>query len=360
MRLSLKKTIPVTGLEIEAGTIAATEVRANGSTSVAASGIAPLAPGVFEDGEVVDAEKLGAALGALFTRHKLPKDVRIGIANQRLAMRVLHLPLIEDKAELDTAVRFQAQEELPMPLDQAVLDFQVISQTSSENGDRRMAVAVVAARRDMVSGFVEAARRGGLRPIGIDLSAFAMVRALADGRPDAGPEPNAEAAPAPGAVLYCNLGELANLAVARGSACGFARVAPFGLEAIARDLADRTGLTREHARQWLRHVGLTRPIETIEGDPATVSATRDALEEGGSKLIDELRLSLEFHSGQEGAPAVERVVFCGPGTAIEGLADLLGEGVEMSYATARPEGAGNLDETAAARLTVAYGLALES
>lgn len=360
MRLTLKKNIPVTGLEIEAGTVAATEVRVNGSAAVASSGIAPLAPGLFEDGEVIDAEKLGVALGALFARHNLPKDVRIGIANQRLAMRVLSLPLIEDKKELETAVRFRAQEELPMPLDQAVLDFQVISQTSPEDGDRRMAVAVVAARRDMVSGFVEAARRGGLRPIGIDLSAFAMVRALAGGRADAGSQPNGEAAAVPGAVLYCNLGELANLAVARGSACGFARVAPFGLEAIARELADRSGLTREHARQWLRHVGLTRPTETIEGDPATVSATREALEEGGSKLIDELRLSLEFHSGQEGAPAVERVVFCGPGTAIEGLADLLGEGVELPYAIARPAGTASLEEATAARLTVPYGLALES
>ncbi len=83
------------------------------------------------------------------------------------------------------------------------------------------------------------------------------------------------------------------------------------------------------------------------------------LEEGGSKLIDELRLSLEFQSGQEGAPVVERVVFCGPGTAIEGLADLLGEGVELPYTIARPAGTGKLDEATAARLTVAYGLAME-
>ena len=179
MRLTLKKTYPVTGLEIEAGSVAATEVRTNGTIEVAASGIGPLAPGVFEDGEVVDVERLGAALGDLFSRHKLPKHVRIGVANQRLAMRVLRLPPIDDEAELETAVRFKAQEELPMPLDQAVLDFQVLSRTSPEDGEPGMTVAVVAARRDMVSGFLEAARRGGLRPIGIDLSAFAMVRALA-------------------------------------------------------------------------------------------------------------------------------------------------------------------------------------
>jgi type IV pilus assembly protein PilM len=359
MRLSLKKDNAITGLEIEAGTVAATEVQLNGSAAVGASGIASLEPGLFEDGEVIDAERLGAALEALFARNKLPRDVRIGIANQRLAMRVLHLPSIENEEELATAVRFKAQEELPMPLDQAVLDFQVISRTSSEEGGDRIAVAVVAARRDMISGFVEAARNGGLRPVGIDLSAFAMVRALADDGAAVGPTDNGET-PAPGTVLYCNLGELANLAVARGSACTFARVAPFGVEAIARALADRSGLTRDHARQWLLHVGLTQPVEAIEGDPPTVAAAREALDEGASKLVDELRLSLEFHSGQEVAPAVERVVFCGPGTAIEGLADLLGEGVELPYSTARLAGTNGLDAAAAARLTVPYGLAMES
>jgi type IV pilus assembly protein PilM len=359
MRLSLKKTNAITGLEIEAGTAAATELQLNGSAAVGASGIAPLEPGLFEDGEVIDAERLGAALEALFARQRMPKNVRIGIANQRLAMRVLHLPPIESDTELDAAVRFKAQEELPMPLDQAVLDFQVISRTSSEEGADRIAVAVVAARRDMISGFVEAARNGGLRPVGIDLSAFAMVRALTDGGARVDATANGEA-PAAGAVLYCNLGELANLAVARGSACMFARVAPFGIESIARTLADRSGLTREHARQWLVHVGLTQPVEAIEGDPPTVAAAREALEEGASKLVDELRLSLEFHSGQEAASAVERVVFCGPGTSIEGLADLLGEGVELPYSTARPAGTNGLDAAAAARLTVPYGLAMGS
>jgi type IV pilus assembly protein PilM len=359
MRLSLKKTNALTGLEIEAGTVAAMEVRVNGSAAVAASGIAPLEPGLVEDGEVVDAERLGAALGAHFARHKLPKDVRIGIANQRLAMRVLQLPPIEDRKELDTAVRFKAAEELPMPLDQAVLDFQVISGASPEGSADRIAVAVVAARRDMVSGFVEAARRGGLRPVGIDLSAFAIVRALASEQAGQGSRGDSEP-PVEGAVLYCNLGELANLAVAQGPACSFARVAPFGLEAIARGLAERTGLSRAHAHQWLAHVGITQPVEAIDGDPATVAAARDALEDGASKLIDELRLSLEFQSGQESAPPVERVVFCGAGTAIEGLADLLGEGIELPYTIARPHGTAGLDDAAAARLTVAYGLALGS
>jgi type IV pilus assembly protein PilM len=348
MRIAMKNNL-VVGLDIETGSVAATAVEMNGSARVSAVGVAPLEPGAIDDGEVLDAEIVAATLKSLFSRHKLPRDVRIGVANQRLAMRILRLPPIEDPSELETAVRFQVQDELPMPLDQAVLDFQRVGETPAEDGSRQIEVAVVAARRDMVIAFVEAARKAGLRPTGIDLSAFALIRALT-GEGDAAPE----------TTLYCNLGDFANLAVARGKACGFARVAPFGLEEVARGLAERQGLTIDHARQWLGHVGLEQPVEEIEGDGPTVAAARDALEQGASKLADELRLSLDFYSNREGAPPVEKVVFSGAGIGIGGLAERLGSGLGIPFATRRPGALSHLDEASAARATVAYGLALEA
>jgi type IV pilus assembly protein PilM len=363
-KLTMKKVTAVVGLDIEAGSAAATEVQLNGAARLGATSVVPLEPGLFNDGEVVDPERLGAALSTLFSGDKLPREVRIGVANQRLAMRVLRLPLIEDKGDLEAAVRFQAQDELPMPIDHAVLDYQVLGRFEDGEGGRQMDVAVVAARRDMVAGFLDAARRGGLRPVGIDLSAFALIRALAGAaeRPGAAAQSDAAgtdgAAVAPG-VLYCNLGDLVNLAVSRGPACTFARVAPFGLGAIAQELSDRSGLTHEHSRQWLAHVGFEQPIEEIEGDAPTVAASREVLEKGASKLIDELRLSLDFYSNQEGALPIEEIVFCGAGSTIPGLVERLGDGIALSFRTARPKGLAHLDDATAGRLTISYGLALE-
>src|ERR671936_1645971 len=110
----------------------------------------PLEGGLIKEGEVLDPEPLGEALSGFFAEHKLSKTVRLGVANQRVAVRTFRLPLIEDPDELRTAVRFQAQEHLPMPLDQAVLDHQVVSRFSGEDGTRGMEVVAVAARRDML------------------------------------------------------------------------------------------------------------------------------------------------------------------------------------------------------------------
>jgi type IV pilus assembly protein PilM len=267
-------------------------------------------------------------------------------------VRTLDLPRIEKPAELETAIRFQASDQVPMPLDEAVLDWQVVGTRTGPSGEPRISVVVVAARRQMVEALLDALRKADLRPVGIDLSAFAMIRALADG--DAAAAEDGQAS----ARLLCNLGDAINLVVAQGAVCLFTRVAPFGIEGIAQQLAERRGLTLEHARQWLVHVGLERPLEQVEGDPDLVAAARAAAAEGASRLADEIRRSLEFYAAQEGAVAVDSIVACGPGTAIPGLVEALEADLSQSLTIGRPEGLAALGP-AAGRLVVPFGLALE-
>jgi type IV pilus assembly protein PilM len=353
-----KKTGGIAGLDIEAGSIAATEVEGtNGSTRVTASAIQPLEPGAFHEGEVLDPDRLASALKTLFSENKLSKRVRLGVGNQRVVVRTLRLPAIEDPGEMAAAVRFQAQEQMPMPLDQAVIEHQVVGGVPAEEGAApQVDVVVVAARRDMVASFVEPIRRAGLQPVGVDLSAFAMIRALADavnGSAEPGQRPDE-------AVLYCNVGDVTNLAVARGRSCLFTRVSHAGLESIAERVSAARGLNAEHATQWLSYVGLERPAAELEGDPEIVAEARAALEDGVTALLDELRLSLDYYGAQESALPVGRIVLSGAGSAIPGLARRMEEGLGATIAVSRPTGLASFDDGAAARLTLSYGLALES
>jgi type IV pilus assembly protein PilM len=346
-----KKTSEIVGLDIEAGSVAAAGVRSNGTVQLGAAAIEPLPPGAFHEGEVTDADSLSEALKSFFARHKLPKQVRLGIANQRVVVRTLRLPAIEDHKEMEAAVRFQAQEQIPMPLDQAVLEHQVVGGVQAEEGAApQVDVIVVAARRDMVSSFLEPIRRAGLEPVGVDLSAFGMIRALAG--LDAGQAPDE-------AVLLCNMSDVMNLAVARSRACLFTRVSNVGLEGIAGRLGAETGLNGEDATKWLAHVGLERSPEEIEGDPEIVGASRRVLEDGVNGLVDELRLSLDYYGAQESAVPVARVVLCGPGSAIPGLASRMEDHLGLPIAAPRPAALSGQAEGAAARLTLPFGLALE-
>lgn len=379
-RLTSSKRKSVVGLDIEAGSIAATEIRVNGAVEVVGGGVCELRPGVFREGEVVDPEGLSAAIKDLFAEHKLSRTVRLGVANQRVAVRAMRLPAIDDRDELETAIRFQAQDHIPMPLDQAVLDWQVIGHTQGENGERRVDVVAVAARRDMVGQMMKALSLAGVRPVGIDHSAFGMIRALV--RESGAPVGPGEFVAAPAyedrlgahaggtdevvladvqlpARLYCNLGDVTNLAVARGSSCLFTRIASFGVEGMAQKLAERRRLTLEHARQWLVHTGLEQPVEALVGDPQHIAAARDCLADGAARLADELRLSLDYYGAQEGSVAVEGVTVCGPGTTIPGLVERLQRASGHSFAIARPKALSHLDDAGAARQTLSFGLALD-
>lgn len=249
-----------------------------------------------------------------------------------------------------------------MPLEDAVLEHQMVGgvPADEEGSGPQVDVIVVAARREMISSFLRPLRRAGLEPVGIDLSAFAMIRALAGQGAGSSTDPSAEPGERPdGAVLFCSVGDVTNLAVARRRSCLFTRVSYAGLETIASRLGSTRGLTPEHAAQWMAHVGLEAPLDSVPGDEETVAETRAALEDGVKSLLDELRLSLDYYGAQEGALPVERIVLCGRGGAIPGLAERMEEGAGLPVGVARPAALDGADPAAAARLTLPFGLALE-
>jgi type IV pilus assembly protein PilM len=338
------KNSTVVGLELDPSHVAAAEVTVNGSITVTRGAVAPLAPGVIRDGEVADAQALADTLKALFAEHDLPRRVRLGVSNQRIVVRALDLPPLDDPKELASAVRVEAPDHIPMPMDEAILDFQPLGKVVNSAGQERSRVVVVAVRREMIDRIVGAARQAGLQLEGIDLSAFAMVRAVGKTNDDA--------------VLYVNVAGLINVAVANGSGCLFTRAAAGGLNAMVHTLCERGGLTTEHAREWLKHVGLARPVEEIEGDEAIIAATRQVLEEGAHELADTLRNSLNFYRTQESSERVERGVLTGPVVEIPGFVERLSTALRLPLEPAAVEVAEDLPS--AALLTVAAGLAVEA
>jgi type IV pilus assembly protein PilM len=342
-----KRSSLITGLEIDPSAVTAAAVGVDGRLSVRSAAYAPLDPGVIRDGEVQDVAGLAQVLRTLFDQHKdLDKRVRVGIANQRIVLRVIELPPIKDAKELAAAVRFQAQDQIPMPLDAAVLDFRALDIVDTPNGPRQR-VAVVAARRDMVDRVLTAVRDAGLRPEGIDLAAFGMVRAL---------HHHGQAGET---VVYLSVGGVTNLAVAQGTICTFTRVIGGGLDSLAIELAERRALTLDHARGWLTHVGLEQPAELLSGyadDPEIIEDARAILIDGVRRIAGEVRNSVDFHQGYGPQTGVQRCVLTGPALAVAGF------GQALSADLGLPVDAGDLrvpPGLEAGRLAVAAGLAIE-
>jgi type IV pilus assembly protein PilM len=322
MALTLGKKNPrgSVGLDLDGAFVAAVQAQ-DGRVSRAAS--MELPSGVITDGEVSDVERPTESLKSFFKENDLPTRVRLGVSNQQIVVRHLELPQIEEESELAAAVRFQAAEAIAMPLDEAVLDYQVVGQSTSAEGSPRLRVVVVAARQAMIERFVEGVRGAGLKPEGIDLNAFALVRALAKpveepAKPAESPIPGVPAVAGPLACVYCHLGGVTNLAVAVGTNCLF---------------------TRPLSTDW-----------TDQGDHVAAA------------LAEEIRLSIDFYMAQPDARPVGEVQLSGPGSTFEGLAEELSGLIHLPVAVADPLGGldvnGALDGEDPHRHTVAAGLAL--
>jgi type IV pilus assembly protein PilM len=305
MALSLRKTsndVPV-GLDIDGRYLAAAQVDGGRVVKVASR---ELPEGLIKDGEVTNAEALGAALKDFVADQGLPRNLRLGVANQQIVVRVVELPRIENDKEREAAVRFQAAEAIAMPLDDAVLDHQIAGFTEAPDGTARMQVVLVAARQSMIEMLMEVTKHAGVKPVGIDLDAFALVRMLAP-QADDGPET---------ARVYCHLGGVSNLAVAVADTCYF-----------------------------------TRPLAAVWTD-----------EDSGPRLADEIRLSIDYYMAQPQARTVGEVVLSGPGSREDELIRAIELDLGLPVSVAAPLGA--LDASAIApdddphRYTVAAGLAM--
>ncbi|HEY2181776.1 MAG TPA: pilus assembly protein PilM [Solirubrobacteraceae bacterium] len=273
----------VVGLDVQPGLVAAVKVRVNGSIRAERAVVKPLDADVIREGEVVDVEALGEALRELFAEGGLDKRVRLGIANQRSVMRTIELPPVTDRKELAAAVAFQAQDEVPMPLANAVLDFHPLGVSDTPDGPRQR-VVLVAAQRDMVERLLSAVRAAGLTPVGVDLSAFALIRSLCRlGEGDAE------------RVLYLNVDGLTNLAIAQGEICRFTRVIGGGVEAMANELATRRGIPLREARALLSVVDLSAPAP----DPALQQPQAPALEQDASPDPPSVRVGAAEHDERE-------------------------------------------------------------
>jgi type IV pilus assembly protein PilM len=304
MALSLRKNNSrgSVGLDIDGGFVAAVQVD---DQHVAHAASMELPEGLVRDGEVADSEGLSAALKEFAAKTGIPRDVRLGVANQQIVVRLVELPRIESEQERGAAIRFQAAEAIAMPLDEAVLDHQIASYSEAPDGTERMQVVLVAARSAMVEAYIEAVKKAGLRPLGMDLDAFALVRVLARNAP-----------PSDSARVFCHLAGVTNLAIAVGESCYF-----------------------------------TRPLST----PWHAN-------QAASQLADEIRLSIDYYMAQPNALPAGDVMLSGPGSHDEDLVAELGSHVGLETRVADPLGGLDLSGMPTGedprRYTVASGLAL--
>ena len=346
------------GLKIGASQLAAATVSNNGHAEVLQLARGPLDAGIVSNGELREPELLAEALKEFFKVNKLPKrGVRLGIATNRIGVRTLEIPGIQDAKQLANAIKFRAQEALPIPIDEAVLDYQVLSETTNEEGEISRRILLVLAYRDLIDRYVAACKKAGIQLVGIDLEAFALLRAIA--------APREEGTPAQAALVGVTVGhDRTTFAVSDGRTCEFTRVLDWGGHSLNVGLARALDMAPSEVDRFKPHLSLTGN-EVPEGLTSEQAVkAREALNRQVQSFARELVSSLQFYQNQPGSLGIGEIVLTG-GTAhlagfAEELARLIGVRVRIGDPLVRVKIAKKLREPAQlGSLAVAIGLGIE-
>ena len=245
---------------------------------------------------------------------------------------------------------------LPIPLDEAVLDYVVLEDTTREDGTPVRRILLVVAYREVVDRYLEACRAAGLEVVGIDLEAFALLRALA-APTDA---PSGDAALVAVAIGY----DRTTIAVSTGRHCEFTRVLDWGgwslNVAIAREL-DRAPSEVESVKRQLSFAEET----AVEGlTPEQAAKVHEAVQRALSAFARELVSSLHFYQAQPGALGIGEIVVTGGTAHMPGLTEAIGRLIGAPVRLGDPftrvkvgRKVGNEDQ--AGSFAVAIGLGIE-
>jgi type IV pilus assembly protein PilM len=356
------------GLDIDRGSIKAVQISgAGGGYTLQHVGYHRLPPGTILDGEVADHDLLAAEIREFWDSHSFNgKAVTLGVSNQKVVVRLLDFPHMA-QADLQGAISFEAQDHIPMPLDEAVLDYVVLGPREERSDLDR--VLVVAAQREMISRYTSAVRTGGLRPAGVDVKALSLTRStLPD--PFFGDE---------GAVLLLDVGaEITNLVVADRGNPVLTRFVPVGLVDFVAAVVELADLPEDEAERLTLDPRVRLGSEQDEAqepegdegsfDPALLYDVRRGLEGAAQTLADEVQRSIEHHRSQEAAREVSRVLISGEAALVANLDGYLGELLDVPTSRGNPveklsANRSNIsdDQLRAMEpvLAVAFGLAME-
>jgi type IV pilus assembly protein PilM len=281
--------------------------------------------------------------------------------------------------DLKSAIKLQAQDHIPIPLSEAVMDYEVLESVTNPAGQPIERVLVVAAERTSVMPLLEAVKMAHLEALSLELNAYPLVRCLGNG--------------SPGAEVLVDIGAgVTTVVVHVGGHIRFTRILPnFGGDDFTAAVAEGMGISMEDAETMKRHASVQlgaptsdvhheAPSPTVADDDATAAASEtttavkapersvaELLEPVLQRFVSEVRGSVDFYTSQSDAAAVGRVLLTGGGSMLSGLAEAVASALaiptEVGHPFKRvPMGHMNVsqDQTNIAEryMSVAVGLAL--
>jgi type IV pilus assembly protein PilM len=311
---------PLFGLDISSSSVKMLELAdgGKGGYRVERYAIEPLARDSVVDGNINNLEAVGEAVkrayGRLGTR---TKHVAMAVPTGAVISKKIAVAASVREEDLELQVESEANQYIPFALEEVNLDFQVLGPSPTNPDEQEVLIA--ATRKEKVEDRVAVAQIGGLKPLVVDVEAFAQQTALSlvvQALPGGGKDQN---------VAVVDVGaNVMQVSVLRNDQSIYTREQAFGGNQLTQDIVNRYGMTPEEAENAKRTGGLP--------DDFQVEVLRPYME----NLSMEVQRALQFFFTSTQYHAVDHILLAGGSAVIAGLDEVVHTRTQVPSSVANP------------------------
>lgn len=262
--------------------------------------------GVIERGEIRDEEQIVGLLKEAKERVKGNKlsgrECVVSLPETEAFIRLIQLPQMKTD-ELKEAIRWEAEANIPLPIDEIYLDWQVVAQ-NLDNQD----VLIGALPRNLVDSYLQVIKKAGFRPVAFEIESIATARAVVKT-----------------GVTRINLivdfgAERTSFILASGSLVFFTANSAIGNNRLIKDIADVLKIDREEAKRVKFEAGLNK----LKDEGQVFKALEPSLKD----LLKKIKGYISFYEshhwpGGVKSDSLDEIILCGGGANLAGLTDLI-------------------------------------
>ncbi len=337
------------GLDIGSSAVRAAELRVKDRKhTLRRYGQVGLPPGYVVDGEINNIPGVAAALRRLWGEAGFSStEVILGVSGPRVFVRQADVPAMNAE-DLRSSLKFDAQEMIPIPMEEASFDFSLLDSapTISDDGKSSRRILLVAAHRDLLRSYMATLKEAGLSASVMDAAPLALLRSV----------PRSSSEEEAGTEVLVSIGaELTTVAVTQDGVPHFIRSLNLGGAKLTEKIANAMHIEMAIAERLKRGA--------VPGDTPQLAQARKAMAVEMTDLAEEVRATIDFFLAQSPAQRIDRLIITGGASQTAGLANRIAGNLPTPVVTLNPlagldTSALGFDEPATQRIMAASAVAI--
>ncbi len=298
----LKKKNHLIGLDIGSRTIKASEVVASGKGyQLKNFGICDIAPGWIEEGQIKEPAQLSACISDLFKTYRFRRsDVAVSVGGYSVIVKRIRMPLLPEK-KLHEAITMEAEQYIPFDINDVNLDFHLLTEAQA---NAPAELILVAAKKEILDGYIQVIEAAGLTPCVIDVDVFALQNIFSENYDTASEN-----------IALIDIGAVkSSINVLKSGTSSLMRDVVMGCDQINQQIVRQVNCTPEAAEQF-KLEGSTDPLvaESLE------AIHTEVIEE----WCTETKRAIEFFYSRYSDEQIHRIVLSGGGARLARFRDKL-------------------------------------